>query len=135
MPLRLPADVRDDQVLALLRANALPKRAKFNNVASHFDGYYFQSLRELHYYRDLVLLQRTGVITDLQVQAPTFVLHAVNLDDGEVRRIGTYTADFYYRLTDSIDRRIVDTKGFKTKIYLMKKAHTEAEYGIRIIEA
>ena len=72
-------------------------RMKYGNVKQTFDGEGFDSKKELGRYKELVLLQAAGGITDLSVH-PKYLLQATFRDRGgrAVRSI-TVTWDFFYR--------------------------------------
>lgn len=66
------------------------KKQKWNHIRCWEDGFTFDSESERERYRELLLLQRAGIIFDLRIH-PVFVF-VVN-----DRKIGKYTADFSYR--------------------------------------
>ena len=70
---------------------------KYGNVKQIFDGKVFDSKKELGRYKELVLLQAAGEITDLSIH-PKYLLQATFRDRGgrAVRSI-TVTWDFFYR--------------------------------------
>lgn len=101
------------------------------------DGITFDSKHEAKIYGERKLLERAGLIRDLELQ-PEFKL---GTDDNPVlirskryhrgRRV-TYTADFrYFDITR--DQVVVeDAKGRDTDASRLRRAFTEWQYGIRI---
>lgn len=116
-----------------LKAMLKPSRSKYGNHPVWVDGIRFASKRESARYKDLALASIAGRISDLQRQV-RFDLHAPN---GDV--VGRYVADFTYRLvapglaTDG-QMFVEDAKGVRTQLYIWKKRHFEAEYGLTILE-
>lgn len=91
----------------------------------------FDSKREAERYVALRMQLRSGAIEGLELQ-PRFVLHVVGPDGVKVP-IGSYIADFRFR---QAGRDVIeDVKGFAGKeLYVWKKRHVQAEYGIAIVE-
>jgi hypothetical protein len=108
------------------------KRSKYGAEPTTVDGHRFDSKREANRYVELVLDQRGGAISDLQLQQQ-FALHVVN-DAGVKVCVGRYIADFSYYNTRSGKRVIEDAKGHRTALYKWKKKHVEAEYGVLVVE-
>ncbi len=90
----------------------------------------FQSQREANYYADLVLRRKAGEITDLRLQEPYALI--VQRPNGQPRIVGEWLADFDYR--DASGRHIVDAKGVKTALYLLKKKIVEAAHDLTVEE-
>jgi len=90
----------------------------------------FQSQREADYYGELVLRRKAGDITKLRLQEPFALI--VQRADGQPAIVGEWLADFEYE--DAAGRHVVDAKGMKTAMYLLKKKIVEACHGIRIEE-
>lgn len=107
------------------------RRQKFNAKPCYVEGIRFASQKEARRYCELVILQRTGQIHELERQ-PRYSL------DVWGSRIGWYVADFRYcTCHDSVDccggREVIeDVKGVDTQLSKWKRRHTEAQYGIRI---
>lgn len=121
--------------------------AKYGNKQVFYDGKLFDSKKELARYKELSFLERAGEITDLRMQVPFELLPPVyetyerygkngkRLKDGKrlIERGVTYKADFWYR--DRQGRPVVeDTKGVRTKEYILKRKMMLNKYGIRIRE-
>ncbi len=97
-------------------------RHKFKAQPTEVDGIRFASKKESLYYRDLLLLQKSGEIVFFLMQTP------FRLPGGVI-----YRADFM-EFWASGEVKIVDVKGHKTPEYISKKKMVEALYPIKIIE-
>lgn len=88
------------------------------NKKIYFDNIKFDSLKEASRYRDLKLLQKAGVISDLKLQVKFELLPS---QKGGIRneRPWTYTADFTYMENGKLI--IEDTKGYKTIQYVITR--------------
>jgi len=78
----------------------------------------FDSKAEAHRYQELVLMQRTGLISDLELQ-PEFVLQDGFRRNNKAHREIKYRADFRY-IQDGA-RVVEDVKGKQTREYQIKK--------------
>ena len=119
-------------------------RNKYHNKKLQVNGESFDSMKELRRWRDLKLLEKAGVITELRRQVPFELIP----DQREPDRIGprggrkpgrmierkaVYIADFVYR--DQDGREVVeDCKGMRTKDYVLKRKLLLFRFGIRIME-
>ena len=101
------------------------KRSKYNNVRVELDGHLFDSQRECNYYIQLRMLLRANKISDLRLQVE------YQLNEGGTHSL-KYRADFVY--WDNGVEKVVDVKGFRTKVYLKKKRLMKKIYGIDLIE-
>jgi hypothetical protein len=99
--------------------------SKFGAKKTVRDGILFHSKREADRYVDLQLLQRSGIITGLELQVK------FSLDVNGVH-IANYFADFRYR--EKGKTVVEDSKGFRTDVYGIKKKLMKACYGIEILE-
>lgn len=97
------------------------------------DNIKFDSKKEANYYLKLKVLERAGVIKDLELQKEYILQDSFKLNKKTRRKI-TYKADFKY--VSTLDNRIhvVDVKGFKTEVYKLKKKLFEYKYQIEIEE-
>ena len=103
------------------------RRHKFNAKPQIVDGFRFASTAEANRYRELLILGRSGVLDNLELQ-PRFPL----LMNGQ--RVGEYRADFSYIERPSGVLVVEDVKGMVTPVYRLKKKLVEAQYGITIRE-
>lgn len=92
----------------------------------------FQSQREADYYADLKMRQLAGDVGHLRLQEPFALI--VQRPDGQPRIVGEWLADFVFDGLLSGTRHIVDAKGVKTHLYILKKKIVEACHGITIEE-
>lgn len=118
-------------------------RSKYHSRKTTVDGIEFDSKKEANRYRELVLLERAGLIQNLQRQVKFVLIPAQYEPDTIGKRGGVkrgkqiereccYVADFSY--TDNGKQVVEDTKGFKTKDYIIKRKLMLWVHGIRIKE-
>lgn len=118
-------------------------RSKYNSRKVIVDGVEFDSKKESRRFHELVLLERAGRIQGLQRQVKFVLIPAQYEPDTIGKRGGvkrgrllerecSYVADFVY--TEDGKRIVEDTKGFKTKDYIIKRKLMLKEHGIRIKE-
>lgn len=107
------------------------RRHKYNAVRTWEQGHWFDSKKEAARYQELLLLEKAGEITELELQ-PRFDLLAWRADGAP--KVGVYVADFRYR--EAVDGRniVEDVKGVRTAEYKFKKRFMKAQYGITISE-
>ena len=108
--------------------------SKYGNRKIFADGQSFDSLKEYRRWRELKLLERAGEIGLLRRQVP-FDLLPAQYDDrtGKLIERGVrYVADFVYQ-TDGFTV-VEDTKGMRTKEYILKRKMMLYFHGIRIQE-
>ena len=108
------------------------KQNKYHNQECVYKGIKFPSKKEMGYYIKLELLENSGVIHDLKRQVGFDLIETFRLNDKTYRKT-KYIADFTYYDKDN-KYHVVDTKGFKTKEYLLKKKLMAYKYGIEIEE-
>ena len=107
--------------------------AKYGNRKTTIDGIVFDSAKEARRYQELVLLQRAGEISDLQRQVPFVLIPAQVDENGKViERPVRYVADFAY--SEKGVYTVEDTKGVRTKEYIIKRKLMLQKYHIRIKE-
>lgn len=121
------------------------KRAKYKNNKITIGENTFDSMKEYRRYLDLVALQMAGEIKDLQRQVKYILIPAQREPDTTGKRGGVkkgalierevaYYADFVYKIVDSGDLVVEDTKGMRTKDYIIKRKLMLFVHGIRIKE-
>lgn len=88
-----------------------------NKKINSLDGV-FDSKFEYEEWCKLKLLQRAGVVSSLERQVPISLLENFKTSQGTIRGI-KYIADFVY--IESGIKCIVDTKGYETDEYKIKK--------------
>lgn len=108
-------------------------RSKYGNRKITRDGMTFDSVKEYRRYCELRLLERAGEVAELRRQVKFELLPSQRVDGKVVERPVTYIADFVY--TDKDGQQVVeDTKGVRTKEYIIKRKLMLYRYGIRIRE-
>ena len=120
---------------------------KYKNQKQVIDNITFDSKREARRYTELKLLERAGKISNLRLQVEYELIPACyeryeryskktgnRLKDGMrcVERAISYKADFVYK--EDGKTVVEDTKGFKTKDYIIKRKLMRHLFGIEIKE-
>ncbi len=123
--------------------------SKYYAKKVRYNGIEFDSKKEMQRYAELRLLEKAGKIADLQLQKVFELIPAQYETSAEfytkgknkgerkkgkcIEKAVTYKADFVY--TDENGYTVVeDTKGFKTKDYIIKRKLMLFVHGIKIIE-
>ena len=120
--------------------------SKFRSKKITVDGITFDSKKEARRYRELALLEKAGQIQNLELQKVFELIPAQyetferygkkgnRLKDGSrcIEKACNYKADFVY--TENGKTVVEDTKGFKTKDYIIKRKPMLHIHGIRIRE-
>ena len=104
------------------------KPSKYHAQPVVVDGLRFDSKREAARWRELVLLEKAGEITDLWRQVP-YVL----IPKSDYGRAIVYKADFVYKTKAGVEI-VEDAKGVKTDVYQLKKRLMAEVHGIIIQE-
>ena len=126
----------------------IPKENKYHSRKVILDGETFDSQKEARRYAELKLLERAGKISDLQRQVRYELIPSQRDVSTEVYTRGEkkgqfkpgkviekpcyYVADFEY-IQDGI-KVVEDTKGVRTKDYVIKRKLMLKVYGIRVRE-
>ncbi len=112
---------------------ARAKRPKYSNKKIVLDGETFDSKAECRRYQELLILRRTGQISDLKRQVAFELVPSVKLL-GAARATPAirYFADFTYIENGALV--VEDTKGYLTTEYKMKRHMMKAVHGIDIRE-
>ena len=106
--------------------------SKYKNKKVVVDNILFDSKKEANYYTKLKILRDAGKISGLRLQEK-FILQPSFKLNGKTYRAITYVADFVYK--DSQGQvHVVDTKGYRTEVYKIKKKLFMKKYGIEIEE-
>lgn len=106
--------------------------AKYGNRKVTINGEVFDSKREAQRYQELRLLMRAGHIADLQRQVVYELIPAQKIGGKVLERSVKYIADFVY-MQDG-NRVVEDTKGVRTKDYVIKRKLMLWRHGIQIKE-
>lgn len=105
---------------------------KYRNKKTVVNGISFDSRKEAKRYQELLLLEKAGVITDLKMQVKYVLIPSQRIDGKVVERQCTYKADFVYK--ENGETIVEDTKGFRTKEYIIKRKLMLHVHGIRVRE-
>ena len=107
---------------------------KFMSIKTELDGITFASRHEASRYAELKLMQKAGLISDLQLQRVFTLIDTQRDRNGKIiERPVKYIADFVYK--DADGRTVVeDAKGMRTDVYKIKRKLMLSIYGIRIKE-
>lgn len=125
--------------------------SKYRAKKTEVDGIVFASKKEAQRYAVLKVLEKTGIISDLQMQVPYLLIpeqrepeewvpykkpvkgKAGRWKPGKtIERPCVYVADFVY--TQDGKSVVEDVKGRRTKEYILKRKLLLYQYGIRIKE-
>ena len=125
-------------------------RAKYGNRKVVVDGITFDSKKEAQRYTELKLLEKAGKITGLQLQREFELIPAQREKTDQIYTKGpnkgkfkpgkvieqkcSYKADFVYWELENNSMVVEDTKGMRTKEYIIKRKLMLYKYGIRIKE-
>lgn len=111
---------------------------KYGNSKIEYDVHTFDSLREKRRYAELKLLERAGKIKDLELQKKFELIPSQYEGEGKqrrcVERAVTYLADFTYYDNEKQCQVVEDTKGMRTKDYIIKRKLMRYMLGIAIKE-
>jgi len=119
--------ISDDAIGYANDNNGRAKIKDFNRAGSKYsavktksgDGNKFDSRREHKYYAELLQLKKAGIVNEIILQ-PEFELQEEYVKDGKKVRAIKYIADFKVLYADGTEE-IVDVKGFKNRVYELKK--------------
>ena len=122
--------------------------SKYHSKKVVIDGITFMSIKEAKRYQKLLLLEKAGAIQNLQRQVKYVLIPAQREWTNEIYTKGrkkghfkqgkllerecSYIADFVYIENGKIVCE--DTKGFRTKDYIIKRKLMLKVHGIRITE-
>ncbi len=104
-------------------------KSKYGAETTEIDGHKFDSRFEAEHYAELKLMERAGIITDLELQ-PRFLLQEGFIYHGHKVRKVEYVADFQYYQDGKLI--VEDTKGFRTDTYKLKRKLFLYKYGDKL---
>lgn len=119
------------------------RKNKYRNKKVEADGISFDSKKEARRYKELQAMEQAGEIEGIKRQVKFVLIPAQREPDTEGPRGGKckgkviereviYIADFVYWKNGDVV--VEDTKGFRTKDYIIKRKLMLSVYGIRIVE-
>ena len=105
------------------------KRSKYSSAKTDVDGITFDSKKEAEFYAELKLRERAGKIFHLRLQ-PRYLLQEAFKHEGKQYNKMEYVADFEY--IENGETVVIDVKGFKTAVYMLKKKLFLYKYGDKV---
>lgn len=108
-----------------------PAKSKYSNTKVVIDGITFDSKREGSRYVQLKMMEKAGVISELELQPVIELAPAVTID-GKTKRPLTYRGDFRY--VENGESVLEDCKGMLTDVYKIKRHLVKALCGLDIRE-
>ncbi len=112
-------------------------RSKYRNVKTVVGSLVFDSKAEADYWMGLQARERAGEIENLQRQVRLPLLapnRTVVAENAAYLVVAHYVADFYFETVADGAAHIVDKKGKRTQMYLLKRKWLELQDGIVIEE-
>ncbi len=106
--------------------------SKYNNQKIRVGGELFDSKREYNRWCELRLLERSGIICNLQRQVKFRLIDSQKTPE-RTERPCDYIADFVYYENDG-SRVVEDCKGMRTDVYKIKRKLMLEKYNILIKE-
>ena len=107
---------------------------KYGNKKIETEDGCFDSLKEYKHWRELKLMERAGLITQLSRQTK-FELIPNQIEDGRVaERAVTYKADFTYYRDGNFVCEDVKSRATKTRDYIIKRKLMRYVHGIKVKE-
>lgn len=125
------------------------KTSKYKNTKYTYLGIKFDSLKECRRYTELRMLEQAGKIKDLELQKAYELIPAQYEETDEIYTKGAhkgehkkvlleraivYRADFVYFDCETGQQVVEDTKGMRTKEYVIKRKLLLWRFGIKIKE-
>ena len=121
----------EQQLQAILSGQQAPssKPSKYRNVKTTINDLKFDSVKESRHYQDLVLMERAGLITNLELQ-PVFILQEKQAGMRAIK----YVADFRWVDVATGKTHVKDSKGFQTAAFRIKAKLFKAKFPDLIFE-
>lgn len=118
---------------------------KYHNSKVTIEGQTYDSMKEYRRYLDLIFQEKEGKISDLKRQVKYVLIEAQREPDTIGKRGGvhkgallekevSYYADFVYTDNETGETVVEDTKGVRTKDYIIKRKLMLERHNIRIRE-
>lgn len=107
----------------------IEKKSKYSSAKTDVDGVRFDSKKEAEFYAELKLREKAGEISHLRLQ-PRYLLQEAFKHEGKQYREMEYVADFEY--IENGETVVVDVKGFRTAVYMLKRKLFLYRYGSSI---
>ena len=111
------------------------KSNKYGAKRTTIDGKTFDSTKEANRYTSLLLLQRAGLISDLQTQVKYVLIPTQRDAEGKLlEKECSYKADFVYKRDGELIVEDTKSKATKTPEYIIKRKLMLHIHNIRIQE-
>lgn len=107
---------------------------KYHNKKIIRNGEKWDSIKEYQRWVELCILEQGSLISDLRRQVKYVLIPSQRIDGKVVERECAYYADFVYKDNETGQTVVEDTKGIKTKDYIIKRKLMLYVHGIRIME-
>lgn len=118
----LPPNVKVQSIIGNVKQVSVAgkRESKYHNKIAYYDGIAFDSIKERDYYADVLLpLKWAGKIKSIDMQV-SFVLQPPFKHGGKTIKGIKYVADFVITYPDG-RKKVIDTKGYRTKEYQLKR--------------
>lgn len=118
----LPPNVKVQSIIGDVKQVSVSgkRESKYHNKIAYYDGIAFDSIKERDYYADVLLpLKWAGEIKSIDMQV-SFVLQPPFKHGGKTIKGIKYVADFVITYPDG-RKKVIDTKGYRTKEYQLKR--------------
>ena len=118
----LPPNVKVQSIIGNVKKVSVAgkRESKYHNKIAYYDGIAFDSIKERDYYADVLLpLNWAGEIKSIDMQV-SFVLQPPFKHGGKTIKGIKYVADFVITYPDG-RKKVIDTKGYRTKEYQLKR--------------
>ena len=123
--------VSQETLNRLINNSITAKQNKYHNKKVIVDNIKFDSKKEARRYNELKLLEKAGIIKNLQRQVKYELQPSFKYNGKTIRAIN-YIADFVYEKDGELI--VEDVKGIKTDIYKLKKKMLLYIFNIEIQE-
>lgn len=107
----------------------IEKKSKYSSAKTDVDGIRFDSKKEAEFYAELKLREKADEISHLRLQ-PRYLLQEAFKHEGKQYSKMEYVADFEY--VENGVTVVVDVKGFKTAVYMIKRKLFLYRYGDKV---
>lgn len=107
---------------------------KYHNKKVVRDGETFDSVKEYHHWIELCLMEKAGLISDLQRQVKYVLIPSQKEGKKTIERECSYRADFVYTDNETGETIVEDVKGMRTEVYKIKRKLMLWVHHIKIVE-
>jgi hypothetical protein len=107
---------------------------KYHNKKVVRDGETFDSVKEYHHWIELCLMEKAGLISDLQRQVKYVLIPSQKEGKKTIERECSYKADFVYTDNETGETVVEDVKGMRTEVYKIKRKLMLWVHHIKIVE-